>query len=91
MPIVLALLALFVPRLTILVLWLLTSWFEGVFRTVLWPVLGFIFMPLTMLWYSAVQNWNKGQWDVLPIVGLVIAIVLDLAPSRLWRRRPAVA
>ena len=50
MILVLALLALLVPRITIALLWLLTNWFVGVFPNILWPLLGFIFLPLTTLW-----------------------------------------
>ena len=92
MPILLGLLALLLPRVTILALWLLTPWFEGVFGNALLPLLGFLLLPTTLLWYSAVMNWFGGQWDIVPIVGLVIAVLLDLSPTGLSRRRvqPAV-
>jgi hypothetical protein len=91
MLILFALLALVLPRVTIALLWLLTPWFEGTFATTLWPLLGFLFMPTTLLWCSAVQNWFGGQWDIVPIVGLVIAVILDLSPTGLRRRRLAPA
>ena len=87
MPILLGLLALIVPRITILILWLLTPWFGGMFTTALWPVLGFLLLPTTLLWYSVVHNWFGGQWDFVPWVGLVIALILDLSPTGLRRRR----
>ncbi len=80
-------LALLIPRVTIVLLWLLTTWFDGVFNTTFWPLLGFIFLPLTLLWYSVVQHWFGGQWTVVPIIGMVIAVLLDLSPHRLHRRR----
>ena len=92
MPIILALLALLLPRVTIVILWLLTPWFEGMFSTFLWPLLGFLVLPTTLLWYSAVHHWFGGQWDIIPLVGLVIALVLDLSPAGFRRRRvePAI-
>ena len=45
MILVLALLALLVPRITIALLWLFTNWFVGVFPNILWPLLGVIFLP----------------------------------------------
>ena len=91
MPLLL-LLGLFVPRIAIVVLWLLTPWFQGVFKTVLWPILGFIFLPLTLLWSSAVQHFFGGQWTAGAIIGLVIAVLLDLSPARGWgRRRETIA
>lgn len=81
MPCLLALIALFAPRLTIVILWLATTWFRGMFDTVLWPILGFIFLPTTLLWYSAVQHWFGGEWTLWPIVGIVIALMIDLSPA----------
>jgi len=87
MPLLLILLALLVPRVTVLFLWLFTKWLDGVFHTALWPILGFLFFPLTLLWYAAVQHWFGGQWTAVPIIGLVIAVLLDLSPTRSRRRR----
>jgi hypothetical protein len=87
MPLLLILFALVVPRITILVVWFFSNWFQGVFNTVLWPILGFIFLPTTLLWYTAVHHWFGGQWDVLPIVGLVVALIIDISPARPRRQR----
>lgn len=51
------------------------------FATLLWPVLGFFFAPTTLLWYSAVQHWFGGEWSLWPVVGIVIAILIDLSPA----------
>ena len=90
MPLILILLALLVPRLTIVVVWLCTTWFGGVFNTVLWPILGFIFLPLTLLWYVAVQHWFGGHWGAIPIIGLIIAVLIDTSPARPRRRMQTV-
>ncbi len=87
MPCLLTLLALATPRLVIVLLWLFSSWFKGVFGTALWPVLGFLFLPTTLLWYTAVQRWFGGRWSLWPVVGLVIALAIDLSPARGRRRR----
>ena len=81
MPCLIVLIALMLPRGVVLCLWLLTDWFVGVFDTALWPVLGFIFLPTTLLWYSAVQNWYDGNWGLWQIVGLVVALSLDTSPG----------
>ena len=60
MPCLLTLLALAVPRLVILLLWLFSTWFTGLFTWWIWPVLGFLILPTTLLWYSAVQHWFDG-------------------------------
>lgn len=89
MPCLFVLLAFAVPRLVAVLLWLFTTWFSGVFPNLLWPVLGFIFMPTTMLWYTAVVNWFGGQWTLWPVAGMVIAVMLDLSQSQGARRRAA--
>lgn len=91
MPCLLALLALITPRLVIVVLWLFTRWFDGIFPSIVVPLLGFIFLPTTMLWYTGVQHWFAGQWTFWPIVGIVIALLIDLSPAKGRWRRPAPA
>ena len=87
MPCLLALIALFTPRLVIVLLWFFTNWFSGLFAGILWPILGFVFLPTTLLWYSAVQNWFGGQWTLWPIVGIVVALAIDVSPASGRRRR----
>ena len=86
MPCLMVLFALFVPRVVIVLLWLFTSWFSGIFNIALWPLLGFIFLPTTLLWYTAVQHWFHGQWTLWPIVCIVIALLIDLSPASGRRR-----
>ena len=88
MPCFLVLLAFATPRLVVALLWLFSHWFEGLFPSALWPILGFVFLPTTLLWYTAVQHWFGGQWTLGPIVGLVVAILIDLSPAKRRRRGP---
>jgi hypothetical protein len=81
MPCLMTLLALAAPRLVVAILWFFTHWFRGVFDNLLWPVIGFVFLPTTVLWYSAVHNWFGGHWTFWPVVGLVIALAIDLGPA----------
>ena len=87
MPCLLVLIALVAPRLVIVLLWLFTTWFVGLFATILWPILGLVFLPTTLLWYTAVQHWFGGQWSLWPIVGLVIALMIDVSPASGRRTR----
>lgn len=87
MPCLFVALALLTPRLAVALLWLFTRWFEGIFSSLLWPLLGFIFLPTTLLWYTAVQRWFAGQWTLWPIVGLVVALAIDVSPAGGRRRR----
>jgi len=87
MPCLLAILMLIAPRVTIALLWFFTTWFHGMFATLLWPILGFIFLPTTLLWYSVVQRWFGGVWSLWPVVGIVIALIIDASPATGRRSR----
>ncbi|MDF2774065.1 MAG: hypothetical protein K0S86_3562 [Geminicoccaceae bacterium] len=86
MPCLLVVLALATPRLVIAILWFFTNWFRGLFDTALWPILGFVFLPTSLLWFTAVQRWFDGQWTLWPIVGMVIALMIDVSPAGGRRR-----
>jgi hypothetical protein len=87
MPCLVLLIAIAAPRLAIVLLWLFSHWFNGLFPNGLYPVLGFLFLPTTLLWYTAVQHWWAGQWTLWPIVGIVLALMIDVSPMK-GRRRP---
>jgi len=70
------------PRLVVALVWLFTGWFDGMFSSLLWLVAGFIVLPTTVLWYTAVQHWFGGQWTLGPVVGILVALAIDLAPVR---------
>lgn len=82
MPIVITLiLALLGPRVAIALLWLFSNWFSTLALGVLVPILGFLFMPYTLLWYSVVLNLFAGAWGPLQLLGLILAIAFDLSSS----------
>jgi hypothetical protein len=87
MPCLAVLLAFMAPRLLIIILWLFTAWFQGVYTSVLWPILGFIFLPTTLLWFTAVHHWFGGVWSFWPIVGVIVALLIDLSPASAKRDR----
>ncbi len=72
--------ALIAPRVVVAILWFFTRWFDALFASILWPILGFIFLPTTLIWYSIVRNWFGGVWSTWPVVGLVIALLIDVSP-----------
>lgn len=78
MPILLLLLGVFFPRVIILVLFFFTGWFRDAFDGYLLPLLGFLFLPITLLWYGIVQHFYGGAWTMIPTIGMVIAVLLDL-------------
>ena len=86
MPCLFVLLALATPRVVIILLYLFSNWFHGVFPSAFWPVLGFIFLPTSTLWFSAVHNWWGGHWGVIQIIGMIIALFIDTSSSAAGRR-----
>lgn len=78
MPLLLLLVGLVAPRISIVLLWLFTNWFTGVFSRVLWLVLGILFLPVTTLWFSVVVNVFGGDWTLMPVIGMIIALLVDI-------------
>ena len=92
MPCLFALLAVAFPRIAIVLLWFFTSFFHGVYRDLIIPVLGFIFLPLTLIVYTYLRNIHAAVNSTQSLVFLFIAVVLDLGliGGGSFRRRPAV-
>ena len=78
MPCLLGLIALFVPRLVLLLIWLFSDYLGRAYETVLWPLLGFLFMPLTTLAYAWAMNSNNRSVSGLYLVVVVVAVLVDL-------------
>lgn len=77
MPCLLAVLVLLFPRVAILLLYFFSNFFTGIYDTILIPLLGFIFMPLTLLAYTWLTSIRQPV-DVMYIVVMFIAVIVDL-------------
>ena len=77
MPCLLAIIAFFFPRLVIAVLALFTGYMASAYHTLLWPLLGFLFMPYTTLVYAWAVN-SHGSVDGGYFVAVLIAVLVDL-------------
>jgi hypothetical protein len=90
MPCLLVLLAMLVPRVVIVFIWLLTDWFGQVFHGALLPLLGFFFLPYTTLAYLAAIHYGGGVTDWW-LVLLIVAVIADMghwgSGARVRRRR----
>lgn len=94
MPCLLALLALAFPRVAIILLWLFTGFFNGIYQSVIVPVLGFIFLPLTLIVYTYLQKTSGGAMTTQGLIFLFIAVVLDLGllgGGNMGRRRRKIS
>ena len=72
-----AVLALAVPRVLMVLAFLLTDWFGRAFVTRLWPFLGFVFMPYTTLAYMAAMLNNNHTLSGGCLAIFIVAIVVD--------------
>ena len=77
MPCLLAALALFFPRVVIVVLVIFSNYIGAAYNTILWPLLGFIFMPYTTLAYAFGIN-SAGSIRGLYLVLVVVAVLADI-------------
>lgn len=79
MPCLVGLSALFFPRIILFLVWLLgNGWLQESFQTVLFPVLGFLFLPLTTLAYAWAWHSGDGSIQGVGIVVIVIAVLVDI-------------
>jgi hypothetical protein len=65
------------PRVAIVLLYLFTNFFSHVYNSVLIPLLGFIFLPLTLITYTFLLNAHIPM-GLSSLVALLVAVVLDL-------------
>lgn len=75
MPCCLGCLSLAFPRLTLFLMWLL-GYAGAAFDTVLWPVLGFLFMPYTTCAYAIAIN-EVGDVRGWGLACVVLGVILD--------------
>lgn len=78
MPILLAALGLFFPRVIIVILYFFTQWFSDAFNGFILPLLGFLFLPITTLWYAIAVTYFGGAGSTVGLIGIVVAVLLDL-------------
>ena len=95
MPCLLALLAVAFPRVAIVLLWLFTNFFTGIYHSIVIPVLGFLFLPLTLIVYTYLERTTPGatpgSMSAGQLIFLFIAVILDLGllSGGAYRRRRA--
>jgi hypothetical protein len=86
-------LALLTPRLALVLVFLFSGYLGRAYETALWPVLGFLFMPLTTLAYAWAVNSNQTVTGIYLVV-VVMAVLIDLglvgtgeSARRKWQTR----
>ncbi len=79
MPCAVGCLALFFPRLAIILVVIFGDYIGEACQTTIWPLLGFFFMPLTTLAYA--WAWHAapaGSLQGIPLVVVILAALMDL-------------
>ena len=77
MPCLLGCLAIFMPRFVLALVFIFSHYLGRAYQTVLWPLLGFFFMPLTTLAYAFAINSN-GKLDGGYLLIYILAVLFDL-------------
>lgn len=62
----------------IVLVWLFSDYLGRAYETLLWPLLGFFFLPLTTLAYAFAMNSNAGSVSGFYLVIVVVAVLIDL-------------
>ena len=78
MPCLLALFALLTPRIVIILLVIFSDYLGTAYQTLIWPLLGFFFVPLTTLAYAFGWHQTGGSLSGVYIVLIVVAALVDL-------------
>jgi hypothetical protein len=88
-----SLVAFFGPRITIFLVWLFSNYLGRAYHTFFWPLLGFFFLPYTMLAYAVCMNEGggiQGIWIAIFVLG-VLADFGVIGGSAEARRRKRAA
>jgi hypothetical protein len=77
MPCLVGCIALSAPRFAIILVVLFSDYIGRAYESLLWPLLGFFFMPLTTLAYAWAVNTHESV-EGWYLVVVVIAVLMDL-------------
>jgi hypothetical protein len=77
MPCLLTLLIVAFPRVAIVLLYFFTNFFTHVYSSLIIPILGFLFLPLSLIAYTYFLNAHIPM-NITSFVILFIAVILDL-------------
>jgi uncharacterized oligopeptide transporter (OPT) family protein len=65
------------PRIALAWLFLFSNYLERAYHGLIWPLLGFLFLPLTTLVYAWMANSHQPIAGVTLLI-LIVAVVIDL-------------
>jgi len=77
MPCLVGCIALGAPRVAIVLVVIFSDYIGRAYETMLWPFVGFVFMPLTTLAYAWAIH-SRGSVAGIHMVVVVVAVLMDL-------------
>lgn len=77
MPCLLLILFLAFPRVALLLLFFFSNYLERAYHGIIFPLLGFLFLPLTTLAYAWMANTGQPTTGINLLI-LIVAVVIDL-------------
>ncbi|HEY2014795.1 MAG TPA: hypothetical protein VGH38_14905 [Bryobacteraceae bacterium] len=88
MPCLLLLLVLAFPRVVLILLALFSTYLDRAYHSLLIPLLGFLFLPLTTLAYAWMVNAHRPLEGVNLLI-LIVAVIIDMGGlgGGEWHRR----
>jgi hypothetical protein len=88
MPCLVLIVILAFPRIVLLLLFLMSNYLQHAYQSLLIPILGFIFLPLTTLCYAWEVNSHM-PLEGINLVILIVAVVIDVGGlgGGEWHRR----
>ncbi len=90
MPCLIGCLALFMPRVALILVAIFSDYLSRAYDSLLWPILGFFFLPLTTLAYAWAWHQGNGAVTGVGLVVVILAVLIDvglLGTSEANRRR----
>jgi len=86
----LALIGGFFPRIALLLMWIFTNYVDRAFSSLIWPLLGLIFLPFTTIVFCLVFNPAAGGVVGANWIWVALGLLLDIMSYGSGaRRRPS--
>ena len=87
MPFLIGCFALGMPRVMLVLVWMFSDLIRTNYSTLLWPLAGLVFAPLTTLAYAYAHEKSAGTPAGIWLALVVVAVLLDLGLLRSGRSR----